>query len=109
MEKAINEKTKKINVIYGFFNDNNYGVDYPTLIDSIELVDLFPYLNKGETELEITHYTVDPLILALRSACPKLNEGRWDETSKHTYYVEVATMKYEPIISVCFRIVENAA
>lgn len=109
MEKAINTKTKKINVVYGFFNDDNYGVDYPTLIDRIEITDLFPYINKGETELKITSYSVDSLIRALRLACPKLNENPWDDASTHTYYVDVRTLSYEPTIAVGFRIVENAA
>lgn len=109
MEKAINAKTKKINVIYGFFNDINYGVDYTSLTEKIELIDLFPYINKGETELKISPYRVNPLIRALCLACPELNENPWGDTYTHTFYVDIRTLSYEPTIAVGFRIVENAA
>lgn len=106
MEKAINTKTKKINVIYGFFGDINYGVDYPTLTDNIELVDLLPYLNKGKVEI-----TENGLSSVLFSACSELKGSAWEnrENRKYKLFMEVRTLKYEPTIDVCFRIVENAA
>ena len=106
MEKAINTKTKKINVHYGFFGDINYGVDYPTLIDKIELVDLLPYLNKGKVEI-----TENGLSSVLFCACSELKGSAWEnrENRKYKLFMEVRTLKYEPTIDVCFRIVENAA
>ena len=104
MEKAINTKTKKINVIYGFFGDKNYGVHYPTLIDNIELTMLFPYINKGETD--ITEYY--PLWSAVYWACKDIKKGV-ESKNKYSIYMQVRTLKYEPTIDVCFRIVENAA
>lgn len=104
MEKAINTKTKKINVHYGFFGDINYGVDYPTLTENIELTMLFPYLNKGETD--ITEYY--PLWRAVYWACKDIKKGV-ESKNKYSIYMQVRTLKYEPTIDVCFRIVENAA
>lgn len=112
MEKAINTKTKKINVIYGFFNDDNYGVDYPTLIDSIELVDFFPYINEGEQDITADY----GMTSALFAACSDLEGNAWDnlmsfngEAARYTFYANIRTLKNEPTISVCFRIVKNAA
>lgn len=105
MEKAINTKTKKINVIYGFFGDNNYGVDYPYLVDKIELSMLLPYINKGEDDMR-----GDILWDIVYHACKDM-EKPWsmDIQKKYNIYMEVRTLKYEPTIAVTFRIVENAA
>ncbi len=112
MKKAINTKTKKINVIYGFFNDNNYGVDYPTLTERIELTDLFPYLNDGEQDITADY----GMTSALFSACSDLEGNAWDnlmsfngDAAKYTFYANIHTLKNEPTIWVSFRIVENAA
>lgn len=106
MEKAINTKTKKINVIYGFFNDKNYGVHYPSLTDRIELTTLFPYINKGEVKIQNGDY----LWNIVYWACADM-EKPWsmDIEKKYDIYVDIRTIKYEPTIAVGFRIVENVA
>lgn len=104
MKKAINTKTKKINVIYGFFNDNNYGVDYPTLMDSIDMTDLFPYINKGETEIKDCD-----LLYALWKSCRNLECNPVIERGIYTCYVDVKPSRFVPTLAVTFRIVENAA
>lgn len=104
MEKTINTKTKKINVIYGFFNNNDYLVDYTRLIDSIELTDLFPYINKGETEIKDCN-----LLYALWKSCRNVEWNPVIERDIYTCYVDVKPMKYEPTLAVTFRIVKNAA
>lgn len=105
MKKTINTKTKKINVIYGFFNNNDYGVYYPSLINRIELSMLFPYINKGEVDITDKH-----LWDIVYWACKDM-EKPWstDIQKKYNIYMDVRTLKYEPTIAVGFRIVENAA
>lgn len=105
MEKAINAKTKKVNVIFGFINDENYGVYYPGLTEKIELTMLFPYINKGEVEIKNSDY----LWNIVYWACKDMKKP-WstDIGKKYNIYVDVRTLKYEPTISVSFRIVKVA-
>ena len=105
MEKIVNAKTKKINVIYEFFNDNNYGVYYPSLINRIELTMLFPYINKGEVHIPNGDYLWNIVYWACRDM-----KKPWttDMEKKYDIYVDIRTLKYEPTIAVGFRIVENA-
>lgn len=97
METTINVKTKKINVMYGFFNDNNYGVYYPELTKRIELSMILPYLNKGEVDVTNDY----GMFHALYAACRDLKKQVKDN---YTIYATVRTIKYEPTIDVTFRI-----
>lgn len=103
MEKAINTKTKKVNVIYGFFNNKNYGVHYPLITENFELSMLFPYLNKGE--VEITDEYVWNIVYY---ACKDMKKPRSAYSEKYNIYMQVRTIPYSSTIAVSFRIVENA-
>lgn len=106
MEKAINVKTRKVDVMFGFINDENYGVDYHELTEKIGLLDLFPYINKGEVEI-----TESYLSFVLFCACSELEGFDWEnakENRKYSLFMDVRTIKYEPTISVSFRIVKVA-
>lgn len=105
MEKAINVKTKKVNLMFGFINDENYGVDYTTLVNYVELLDLFPFINQGEVEITKNH-----LAVALFISCSDLKGSAWDNACdpnpKYRLFMEVRTLKYEPTFDVSFRIVK---
>lgn len=105
MEKAINVKTKKVNLIFGFINDENYGVHYPTLTERFELTDLFPYINRGEIKLDTKKYRDCRIMWHLACACNKI--GGSENVYKYDYYIQVDCMRYEPTLHVCFRIVEK--
>lgn len=107
MEKSINVKTKKVNLMFGFINDNNYGVHYPTLVKSFELSQLFPFINQGEVKLDKRYYDHTTVMYNVFYACKELC-GPGKKAYDYDYYVEVRTLKYEPTISVSFRI-EKAA
>lgn len=108
MENSINVKRKNVQIIYGFYGDINYGVHYPTLVNNIELTELFPLLNQGETEItgrwDLTH--------AIFAACSDLKcSSMWEnaETKKYRLYANIMSLTTEPAVAVCFRIVENQA